>query len=371
MKKIAFINVRYGAGINGGSEVHCRMLAERLRDKYDVEVLTTTLKDFNNPSDQYPAGESHESGITIRRFVPNPGFNGRESRRLLQKSKPVRRLRYWLSQAGVLRLLAAIHPVWNLGFDKETAYQHSTVSYAPDLLRYIEEHRDDYAAFIPMCYFHAQTIFAGLQVPQKSILIPMAHPEKWLFPAIYTRLFTQVRHIAFNTEAERRLYLRIFGPRLAPSSIVGTGIELAPAAAWEHVKAKFNLPDKYALYLGRVTTGKINTLLPDFQTYNRTYKQQSKLVLVGSLSPEIKYHFDGIRFRRRKKRDYPARNSDGQSIAFRKSLLAAARSHAKPRSRIGKRSQRSTEGPLPAKRRGTLLQRTQGLLPPASQTLYG
>lgn len=168
MKKIAFINVRYGAGINGGSEVHCRMLAERLRDKYDVEVLTTTLKDFNNPSDQYPAGESHESGITIRRFVPHPGFNGRESRRLLQKSKPVRRLRYWLSQAGVLRLLAAIHPVWNLGFDKETAYQHSTVSYAPDLLRYIEEHRDDYAAFIPMCYFHAQTIFAGLQVPQKS-----------------------------------------------------------------------------------------------------------------------------------------------------------------------------------------------------------
>jgi len=292
MKKIAFINVRYGAGINGGSEVHCRMLAERLRDKYDVEVLTTTLKDFNNPSDQYPAGESHESGITIRRFVPHPGFNGRESRRLLQKSKPVRRLRYWLSQAGVLRLLAAIHPVWNLGFDKETAYQHSTVSYAPDLLRYIEEHRDDYAAFIPMCYFHAQTIFAGLQVPQKSILIPMAHPEKWLFPAIYTRLFTQVRHIAFNTEAERRLYLRIFGPRLAPSSIVGTGIELAPAAAWEHVKAKFNLPDKYALYLGRVTTGKINTLLPDFQTYNRTYKQQSKLVLVGSLSPEIKYPDD-------------------------------------------------------------------------------
>lgn len=131
MKKIAFINVRYGAGINGGSEVHCRMLAERLRDKYDVEVLTTTLKDFNNPSDQYPAGESHESGITIRRFVPHPGFNGRESRRLLQKSKPVRRLRYWLSQAGVLRLLAAIHPIWNLGFDKETAYQHSTVSYAP------------------------------------------------------------------------------------------------------------------------------------------------------------------------------------------------------------------------------------------------
>lgn len=292
MKKIAFINVRYGAGINGGSEVHCRMLAERLREHYDVEVLTTTLKDFNNPSDQYPAGESDENGITIRRFAPHPGFDGWKSHMLLQQSKPVRRLRYRLSQAGLLRPIAAIRPVWHLGFDKEAAYQRSTVSYSPDLLRYIEEHKDDYAAFIPMCYFHAQTIFAGLMVPQKSILIPMAHPEKWLFPAIYTRLFTQVRHIAFNTEAERRLCLRIFGPRLAPGSIVGTGIDLAPAAAWDEVKAKYNLPEKYALYLGRVTIGKINTLLPDFLTYNRTYGQQAKLVLVGSRSPEIEYPDD-------------------------------------------------------------------------------
>ena len=37
--KIAFVVVRYGADINGGAEYHCRMLAERLVDDYDVEVL--------------------------------------------------------------------------------------------------------------------------------------------------------------------------------------------------------------------------------------------------------------------------------------------------------------------------------------------
>lgn len=46
MKKIAFIIVRYGENINGGAEVHCQMLAERLLPYYEVEVLTTTIRAF-------------------------------------------------------------------------------------------------------------------------------------------------------------------------------------------------------------------------------------------------------------------------------------------------------------------------------------
>ena len=49
MKKIAFIIVRYGENINGGAEVHCQMLAERLLPYYEVEVLTTTIRAFNHP----------------------------------------------------------------------------------------------------------------------------------------------------------------------------------------------------------------------------------------------------------------------------------------------------------------------------------
>ena len=48
MKKIAFIVIRYGQEINGGAELHCKMLAERLVDKYQVEVLTTNLKGYSN-----------------------------------------------------------------------------------------------------------------------------------------------------------------------------------------------------------------------------------------------------------------------------------------------------------------------------------
>ena len=43
--KLAFVVHRYGGGIAGGSEMHCRQLAERLAARHDITVLT-------NPSEQ-------------------------------------------------------------------------------------------------------------------------------------------------------------------------------------------------------------------------------------------------------------------------------------------------------------------------------
>ena len=43
--KLACVIHRYGADIAGGSEGHCRLVAEHLAAQHDVTILTTCAKD--------------------------------------------------------------------------------------------------------------------------------------------------------------------------------------------------------------------------------------------------------------------------------------------------------------------------------------
>ena len=67
--KICFIVQRYGKEVNGGAELQCREMAQRMCARYqEVHVLTTKAIDYMTWKDAYQADEEVLNGVRVHRF---------------------------------------------------------------------------------------------------------------------------------------------------------------------------------------------------------------------------------------------------------------------------------------------------------------
>lgn len=280
-RRIAFVSVRYGLDINGGAELHCRMLAERLALRHDVEVLTTCVKDYVKGSNEYPAGEESMNGVLVRRFAATPPDHAGE-RRWLEMAKPARRLRMRLYQAGLLRAVSAFAGTWTWKLKEDVEAQKCTVFYSADLLRYLSEHRDSYDAFIVFSSNFPLFYFSAMAVGDKTLAVPLLHKMKASFRVSLDQAFSRIRYVGFNTDAEMKLGKDIFGTAIRDCGIIGTGIGLTAPAPWDEVKRKYSLPDRYALFIGRIDTDKTGRMAEYYSSYRKRYGNDAlPLVVMG------------------------------------------------------------------------------------------
>lgn len=281
--KIVFVSSRYGLEVCGGGELHARMLAERLTDCYDVEVLSTTSLASGKGDNFYTDGVQTLNGVTVRRFAALAGYpNWTETQGIdYWRGATLRRKLY---TSWFLRPLNKLFPTWRYNLEKELELisNTDTLLYSPELIEYLKENHRQYSVIFTINCIMTNTIFASMVAPGKTILIPLIHKEMYRYFSSAAMTVKSVACLAFNTTEEKRFFTKVYGNKLPLNSIVAVSIELPDGVPAEDVIKKYNLPQNYILYLGRIHKLKITNLLSDFIKYKQQTDDDVKLVMAGS-----------------------------------------------------------------------------------------
>jgi glycosyltransferase involved in cell wall biosynthesis len=201
--KIGFVVQRYGAEILGGSEYHCRLIAERVAVRHSVEVLTTCARDYITWKNEYPEGTDRVRGVTVRRFA-----NAHE-----RDIQAFNRYSDWIFHNPHTR-------------EDELRWLEMQGPWCPKLLDYLRANYRSYDALIFFTYLYAPTVL-GLEVdPSRSILVPTAHDEPAIRLDLYRNVFRQPSAIAYNTEVEKNFLKSTFAIRATAEETVGCGVDL-------------------------------------------------------------------------------------------------------------------------------------------------
>jgi glycosyltransferase involved in cell wall biosynthesis len=271
--KVAFVIQRYGKDVMGGSELHCRQVAERLVERgYDCTVFTTAAKDYVTWKNEYPAGEYILNGVVIKRYNVKKArdiqsFNA-FSDWIFHSSHSPEDEQKWLEQQG---------------------------PFSPALIRALEEEESRYDRFVFFTYLYYNTYWGLQAVKKKKTLVPTAHDEPALRLELMKDVFSRPQAFFFNTRSEKQMLSRLFSFEGKYQETVGVGVEIPERIDSSPYASKYKALLPYILYAGRIEPGKgCGELLDYFSKYSRT-DPDLNLVLMGKLlmklpsNPRLKY----------------------------------------------------------------------------------
>ena len=267
--KIACVVHRYGADIAGGSEAHCRHVAERLAAHHEVTILTTCAKDHVSWRNEYPAGESRLGALRLLRF---PVVRERS----LHRFRDISDLAFSLSATEA----------------EETEWFHENGPEAPELLSYLAAHGREFDTVLFWAFRYAVVFFGLPLVAERAVLVPTAEDDPVMGMEIVGRFLSRPVGYVFLTPEEQELVERRISGPLPPSCVVGSGLEPAgssdPAAL-----AAAGVTAPFVLYLGRIDPNKgCGTLLRHFIRYKSEHHTPLQLVMAGPANMPIPDHPD-------------------------------------------------------------------------------
>ena len=266
--KLAFVVQRYGKEVMGGSELHCRQIAEKMVEAgFDCTVYTTTAKDYITWKNEYSPGETILNGVRIRRY---PVDRERDIESFNQYSD-------WI--------------FFNDHTQKdEWEWMEKQGPSCPDLLDALEGQEKEHDLFIFFTYLYYNTYWGLKRIRGKKVLVPTAHDEPALHLGIMNEVFSRPEAFMFNTASEKGMLSRLFSFTDKYQEIVGVGVDIPMGPDLQSFFRRYRITSPYILYAGRIEPGKGCDELIDY--FLRYYRKNSNLslVLIGKLLMELPSH---------------------------------------------------------------------------------
>ncbi|AWM36073.1 D-inositol-3-phosphate glycosyltransferase [Gemmata obscuriglobus] len=274
MSKVALVVQRSHPTIVGGSEALAWVYAELLRDRFAVEILTSTALDYVTWRSELPEGAETRDGVTVRRFAPareRTDYWHRLNARLARDYKA----------ATVPGAPSQLDGPWTLPMQEE--YIRRQGPDCPGLYRHLEAHAHEYQALLFVTYLYPTSYFGLAHAPaDRSWLVPTLHDEPTAYLSAYRHMARRVRGALWLTAPEREIGHALWGE--IPGLLVAMPVVTEPAAPASGTP--------YLLYCGRIDEAKgCRELLEMFERFRLKHPNRLRLVLVGA------EHMTGIRGR--------------------------------------------------------------------------
>jgi glycosyltransferase involved in cell wall biosynthesis len=203
--KFAFISPRYGADITSGADHACRLLAEQVCLRHDVDVLTTCARDSRHAISEYSEGADRVRGVVVRRFAVSQTNEPQDLRPLTDRLLDGPRTR-----ADELDWVRRLGP------------------WSPGLLDYLKRQHRTYDALVFFSLWHPTTVHGVQIAPDRSVLFPHLQLRPALRFGLWEEVLSTPRALGFLSATERRLasaYVRVT-PEFEET--VGVGVDPPP-----------------------------------------------------------------------------------------------------------------------------------------------
>ena len=285
--KIAIVVQRYGIEVNGGAELHARLLAEHLSNNHEIEIITTSAMDYLSWKPHYKEGREEINGITVHRFDVDKTRN-------MKLFSLLYKLVFYVAHPSFIEKL------W---LDMQGPY-------CPKILDFIEKSGDDYDLFIFFTFLYYPTFYGISKTKKKTILVPTAHDDHTLKLTIFKDFFKKPSGFVFNTIEEKNLINKLFGVGEKPSVIAGIGVEIPEEPDSQLIYREFPVlkGKEFILYVGRISRPKGADMLIDYflkfrektgrdillvmaGKKDKDIREDSSIITPGFISDELKYSF--------------------------------------------------------------------------------